>query len=297
MQLDALAARCTFPAAGTSVRCGVSGGPDSLALLVLACEAGCEVTAIHVDHGLRPESADEATLVQEVAASHGAAFQSVTVDVARGPNLEARARRARHDALGADALLGHTMDDQAETMLLALLRGAGVEGLAGMRPDRRPLLAIRRHETHALCAALGLSAVADPTNEDPGFRRNRIRHDVLPLLSEVAERDVVPVMARQATLLRQVAEHLAAEASSVDPTDARAAGEVPEAVLRVALRTWLRGTSAEAHPPDAAALDRVLRVVRGDQVGTELAGGTRVRRSGGRLRLEAGGERRSPAQS
>ena len=90
-----LLVRCTFPPSGTTLVCGVSGGPDSLALLVLATAAGCAVTAVHVDHGLRPGSAGEAEVVAAAAARFGAAFRAVRVDVADGPNLEARAREAR----------------------------------------------------------------------------------------------------------------------------------------------------------------------------------------------------------
>ncbi len=111
--------------------CGVSGGADSLALLVLAVAAGCAVTAVHVDHGLRPGSAAEAEVVAGAARRFGASFRSERVDLGDGPNLEARARRARREALGPGAATGHTMDDQAETVLANLLRGSGVHGLAG----------------------------------------------------------------------------------------------------------------------------------------------------------------------
>ena len=116
--------RCSFPVAGTAVTCGVSGGADSLSLLVLSVAAGCEVTAVHVDHGLRPDSANDALVVAEAARRFGAGFRSVRVEVGDGPNLEARARAARHEVLG-DALLGHTADDQAETVLWFLARGTG----------------------------------------------------------------------------------------------------------------------------------------------------------------------------
>ncbi|HEX5365549.1 MAG TPA: ATP-binding protein, partial [Acidimicrobiales bacterium] len=123
----------------------MSGGADSLALLVLAARAGCRVTAVHVDHGLRPGSAGEADVVRAVAADVGAGFRAERVEVAPGPDLEARARAARYAVLPPGALTGHTADDQAETVLLNLIRGAGLEGLAGMRADqRRPLLALRR---------------------------------------------------------------------------------------------------------------------------------------------------------
>ena len=218
--IDALLPRCRFPAAGTEVTCAVSGGADSLALLVLAVAAGTRVTAVHVDHGLRAGSDDEAHVVADAAERFGAAFRAVRVEVAPGPNLEARARAARYAALPADVLTGHTADDQAETVLLNLLRGAGLDGLAGMRSARRPLLGLRRSETRALCGDLGLRPVEDPSNESPAFRRNRVRHELLPLLDAIAERDVVPVLARQAEVLRDEADLVDALAADLDPTDA-----------------------------------------------------------------------------
>jgi tRNA(Ile)-lysidine synthase len=276
--------RCPFPPPGTALTCGVSGGPDSLALLVLATEAGCRVTAVHVDHGLRPGSAAEADVVAQAASRFGAAFQSVRVELADGPNLEARARAARQRALGADAATGHTADDQAETVLANLLRGAGVHGLSGMRAGaRHPLLGLRRSETVALCVHRGLEPVVDPSNQDPRFLRNRIRHELLPLCSALAGRDLVPVLARQAELLAGDADLLDALSELVDPTDGRAVAEAPESVARRAVRSWLRGDAE--HPPSLAAVERVLSVARGEARATELPGGQRVSRSGGRLSL------------
>jgi hypoxanthine phosphoribosyltransferase len=274
----------------------VSGGPDSLALLVLACAAGCTVTAVHVDHGLRPGSAAEAEVVRGAAGRLGAAFRGVTVPVAPGPNLEARARAARYAALPAGVLTGHTADDQAETVLLNLLRGAGLDGLGGMAPGRRPLLRLRRAETHALCAALGLDPVRDPSNDDPAFRRNRVRHELLPLLAEVAARDVVPVLGRQADLLRDDAALLDELAAALDPADARALAAAPVALARRAVRAWLRTACGgpEQHPPDAAGVDRVLAVARGDAVACEVGGGWRVARTRNRLRVEPPTRNRAP---
>src|SRR5436190_9218432 len=200
--VERLLARCRFPPTGSPVVCAVSGGADSLALLVLACAAGCDVTAVHVDHGLRPGSADEADVVASAAAQFGARFEGRRVDVAPGPNIEARARAARRRVLPPDALTGHTADDQAETVLLNLVRGAGLSGLRGMPIEHRPLLAVRRTETHSLCADLGLAPVVDPMNDDPALRRNRVRHELLPLLDEIAARDVALVISRQSDLLR-----------------------------------------------------------------------------------------------
>jgi tRNA(Ile)-lysidine synthase len=263
----------------------VSGGADSLALLVLACRAGCTVTAVHVDHGLRPESAAEADLVAAAATRFGAAFRSERAWVGAGPNLEARARTARFAVLPPDVLTGHTADDQAETVLLNLLRGAGLDGLTGMGPGRHPIIGLRRAETRALCAELGLTPVQDPSNDDAAFRRNRVRHELLPLLDDVAQRDVAALLARQADLLREEAGLLDALADAIDPTDARALAAAPPPLARRAVRAWLR----EDHPPPAAAVERVLAVARGESTSTEVGGGRRVARTGQRLRLESQG--------
>ena len=282
--------RCSFPTAGTPVDCAVSGGPDSLALLVLAIEAGLEVTAWHVDHGLRPGSDAEGDRVAAVAASLGAAAVSVTAMVGDGPNLEARAREARLDALPDGVLTGHTADDQAETVLLNLLRGSGVHGSAGIGdPGRRPLLGLRRGETRAFCAARGIEPLDDPMNDDPRFVRNRIRNEVLPLLAEVSDRDPVPLLARHAKLAGEAVVLLDALIADINPTDARTLAGLSPELARLALRGWLTGLLG-GRPPDAAAVDRVLDVAGGLVRATEVAGGLRIERSRGRLRpLPEGG--------
>ena len=280
MSVDLLA-RCRFPAPGTPVTCAVSGGADSLALLVLAVAAGCVVTAVHVDHGARPAD-HEVAVVRAAAERVGAAFERRTVDVPAGPNQEERWRDARRAVLPPGALTGHTADDLAETVLLNLVRGAGLDGLAGIRHGpTKPILGLRRSETAALCAELGLTPVDDPTNADPAFRRNRVRHELLPLLDAIAERDVAAVIARQAAHLRDDADLLDALAADLDPTDARALAAAPPALARRAVRRWLTGE----HPPDAATVERVLAVARCEARACELPGGARIVRSGMRLRV------------
>jgi tRNA(Ile)-lysidine synthase len=296
-----LLARCTFPDPGTPVVCGVSGGADSLALLVLAVASGCVVTAVHVDHGLRPGSGAEAVVVAAAARRFGAMFRSEQVVVRDGPNLEARARDARRAVLGPDAATGHTADDQAETVLANLLRGAGVHGLAAMRAGpTHPILGLRRADAVDLCARLGLRPVSDPSNDEPRFVRNRIRHELLPLCSDIAGRDVVPVLARQARLLAGDAELLDALARMVDPHDAAAVAAAPDAVGRRTVREWITGQGS--HPPPLDAVERVLEVARKERRATELPGGRRVSRSRGRLSItpvgpwpdpEMGGTRRT----
>jgi len=290
MEAADLLARCAFPSPGATVDCAVSGGPDSLALLVLAVEAGLMVTAWHVDHGLRPGSDAEGERVAVVADSLGAAAVSVTAMVGDGPNLEARAREARLDALPDGVLTGHTADDQAETVLLNLLRGSGVHGSAGIGdPGRRPLLGLRRSETRALCVACGLEPLDDPMNDDPRFVRNRIRNEVLPLLAEVSDRDPVPLLARHAGLAGEAVVLLDALIADIDPTDARTLAVLSPELARLALRGWLTGLLG-GRPPDAAAIDRVFDVAVGLVRATEVTGGLRIERSRGRLRpLPEGG--------
>lgn len=282
-----LLARCTFPPPGSPVTCAVSGGADSLALLLLAVEAGCAVTAVHVDHGLRAGSAAEADLVADVARRVGAVFRGERIEVAPGANLEARARMARYAVLPDDVCTGHTADDQAETVLLNLLRGASLPGLAAMRRGpRRPILALRRHETRALCAARGLVPVSDPMNDDPAYLRVRVRSELLPFLGELACRDVVPILCRQAELAADAVSVFDELGASIDPCDAKAVAAAPPALARWVVRTWIQGATGAGHPLDAAALDRVLAVARGEARAAEVAGGWRVARTTGRLRLE-----------
>lgn len=277
-----LLANCTFPAPGTDVVCAVSGGADSMALMILAIEAGCRVTAVHVDHRLRACSHTEAEVVAAAAVRFGASFASKTIHVATGPNLEARAREARYAVLPDDVMTGHTADDQAETMLLNLMRGASSSGLAAMRPGlRRPILALRRSTTARLCAAFDVIVVDDPSNRDTAFLRNRVRHELLPAMNALAQRDLVPVLTRQAGLLRDDADLLDELAAAIDPTDAKQLAAAPLPLARRAVRRWL----ATDHPPDAATVDRVLRVADGSASGCDIGSGRRVERSRQRLRL------------
>lgn len=198
--------------------------------LVLACSGGADSTAMvglfhllagpdelrlaigHVDHRLRPESADEAAGVARLADRLGIPYYLRTLSLAPGPGLPARAREARRAALldiarEADAqaiALAHTATDQAETLLLHATRGCGLEGLAAIRPYEppllRPLLALRREDTRALCLRLGLEFVDDPTNDDARHPRIRVRAGVLPQLHALnpAVEDALVTLAAQA---------------------------------------------------------------------------------------------------
>ena len=205
---------------GETVVVACSGGPDSTALVDamarLAPPRGWRLHVVHVDHGLRPESAAEAAPVAALAARLGLGFETVRVEVAAGASLQDQARRARHRALAAAAdrldataiALGHTADDLAETVLMRLLTSATPWSLRAMaeREGRlaRPLLRLWREATLAYCAALGLEPVDDPSNRDPRFLRSRVRYDLLPTLEAVfpgARRRLVTLSGRQRQLL------------------------------------------------------------------------------------------------
>ena len=283
--------RCTFPEAGSTVDLAVSGGPDSCGLAILATAAGLDATLHHVDHRLRAGGPAEAALVASLAELLGAQFVAHTVAVGAGGNLEARARDARRAALPSGVLTGHTMDDQAETVLLNLLRGSGIDGLAGMSSTTKPMLGLRRAEVRVLVETRGVPVVSDPTNFDLALRRNLVRARVLPELSRVAGRDLVPVLARQASILRDDAAWLDAAAITAvpDPADVAALRDAPPALRRRRLRAFARDSASRgAHPPSSSEVDRIEAVVSGEAVATELAGGRRVARRGGRLRVEDG---------
>ena len=200
-----------------------------------------------------------------------------------GPNLEARARAARRAVLPPDSLTGHTLDDQAETILINLMRGAGLDGLGGIRAGAtKPILALRRGETRALCDFLNLAVVSDPSNTDSRFVRNRIRAEVMPLLDDIARRDAAPLLARTVDLLTDDAALLNELALAIDPTDARAVASADPRIARRAVRAWLAG---DDYPPDRATIDRVLDVARGVHRACEVGAGRRVERSGQRLRI------------
>jgi tRNA(Ile)-lysidine synthase len=209
-------------AGGETVLVGVSGGADSVALLrlllALAPAWRLALRVLHVDHGLRPESPADADFVRSLGRRLGVPVEVARVEVDPRGSREAAARAARHAALeaGAERLgaqriaLGHTADDQAETVIMRLLAGAGVRGLAGIPPVRgriiRPLLSVRRRDLEEELRQAGLAWVEDPSNRSLKFSRNRIRHEVLPWLAASYGAGVVDALERVATRARETVE-------------------------------------------------------------------------------------------
>jgi tRNA(Ile)-lysidine synthase len=233
----------------------LSGGPDSLALTAVAA-ADRPTTALIVDHGLQVDSRAVADVARDQALTLGCVdAQVLSVSVGRAGGPEAAARDARYAALqaardGAPVLLGHTLDDQAETVLLGLGRGSGARSIAGMRPYQppwcRPLLSVRRSVTRAACEELGLLPWHDPHNAESRFTRARLRSEVMPLLEDVLGGGVAEALARTAAALREDCDALDAVAG--DELAAAVGGggldtarlrELPEAVRRRVIRGWL----------------------------------------------------------
>lgn len=209
---------------GDRVTVALSGGADSLALAVclgfLGPKAGWDCSALVVDHGLQDDSALVAARAAAQARDLGLTADVIDVVVDAAGGLEAAARSARYNALleaasvqgVAAVLLGHTLDDQAETVLLGLGRGSGPRSIAGMPasvgPFRRPFLGLRRSETERICADAGLGFWSDPHNDDPRFRRSRLRHEVMPLLEDVLGGGVVEALGRTADQVREDVDFL-----------------------------------------------------------------------------------------
>jgi tRNA(Ile)-lysidine synthase len=300
-----------------------SGGTDSLALAAAtvhgARRLGVAVHGLVVDHQLQPGSAGVARTAAAALHRLGCAEVRVLPVTVDGPGgLEAAARRARYTALrdaappAALVLLGHTLDDQAETVLLGLGRGSGPRSMAGMReldpPWGRPLLGISRAVTAAACDALGLVPWVDPHNADPRFRRVRLRTEVLPLLENVLAGGVAQALARTAEQLRedldvldeQAAELLAAAlrrpeahpdkadlgaCSEVTDLDVTAIARAPGALRRRVLRRWLldAGVAGLTDAHLRAADDLIGRWA--GQGALRLPGAMELVRTQGRLRV------------
>lgn len=306
----------------------VSGGADSLALALALDELSrsgrlaLRITVAHLDHGLRAEAgASDALWVGDVTARLGFEFALGRASVGElaaesGDNLEQAARRARYEFLSATAmergarlvLAAHTMDDQAETVLLRLLRGSGAEGLSGIEAVRRldekhdvllarPLLGwARRAQTEEYCRERGMEARFDAMNMDERFARVRVRRTLLPLMQTFNGR-IVEGLARTAQLLREDASalELAAgellraasedETQSVSPLLVEVLRSAPPALRRRALRQWIgrgRGDLRRLEMAHLLAVEALLRGERGGRV-AELPGGSAVSRKLGRL--------------
>ncbi len=268
--------------------------------------------AVSVDHGLQDGSAERAAQVVALLGGWGLdPAEAVSVEVGAGGGPEAAARDARYAALDARAdkydaaavLLGHSRDDQAETVLLGLARGSGARSLAGMAPVagryRRPLLELERSRLAEACAAEGLVPWADPHNTDPAYARVRVRHEALPALERTLGPGVAAALARTAALLRADADALDALAAATDCTtpgkdalDCAKLAEQPQAIRTRILRSAAIAAGCPAGALSAGHVDSVDALVTAwhGQQGVDLPGRVHARRTCGILSFVAAPE-------
>lgn len=295
---------------------GISGGRDSVALLhALVARGYHRLVVCHLDHGLRAESADDARFVAELAA--GCCLDAVVerCDVRarakrRHESLEAAGRHARTEFFARVAnergvgavFLAHHADDQVETFLFNLCRGAGSAGMAAMRPITRfendaaalwivrPLLGVWREKIDAYVTHHGLAFCEDPSNADLGFTRNRLRHEAIPALSAALGRDVRRAIGRAAEILRDEDEFLSALPevhAAAGELSVRQLHELPVALQRRLIHGWLSASGVRAVGFEEVEAVRALLTQRCAKV--NLPGGRHARRRAGRLFIEAPG--------
>ena len=296
--------------AGDHVLVAVSGGADSVALLgaldTLRERWSLRLTVWHLDHGLRAlESARDREFVEQLAGQLGLAIIVERTRIVPGRNLEARARDVRYRRLEAAArgagcrriAVGHTQTDQAETLLLRLLRGAGTRGLGGMAPRRgaiiRPLLECSRDEVLQFLEAHGLGWVEDTSNRDERFTRNRVRHRLLPGLLGFAGPRLPELLARTATLLREDERFLQAvtrrrlgRAGGAPDLDLSLVRGLAPAIRTRALRRWIGAARGSLRGIGWAHIELLERHLESTESGSIALPGGVVRYEAGALRWE-----------
>ena len=285
---------------------GVSGGRDSVALLHLLATRGHRLIVCHLDHALRAESRAEALFVEEMAGRLGCEFVGRRENVAARAkrmkcSIETAAREARYAFLAKVArargvrrlFLAHHADDQVETFLFNLLRGSGAAGLGAMRASSlrgdleivRPLLGVWRAEIDAYVAEHGLEFCEDPSNADRRHTRNRVRHEIVPLLADAFGREVRGALLRSAEILREEDAFLAALPEMAMAGERElSVGELralPVAIQRRVLLVWLRERGVGE--VGFEEVERVRALLAGRVAKVNLPGGRHARRRAGRV--------------
>lgn len=279
----------------TPATIGLSGGPDSLAMVAAAAAERKDVRAVVVDHGLQPGSAEVAERAAAQAEHLGVRAEVVRVEVAPG-NVEASARKARYAALvdaatrhhTPDLWVAHTADDQAETLLLGALRGnpagmAPAESLDGARLVR-PFLSIRRADTVGACEELGLEPWLDPMNKDTAYRRVAIRTTLIPQLSELLGGDAVPALAATADRIAADRQLLESLTDLTPTTDCAELAADPAPVRRRRIAAWLLSNDVPVQGDQLNDIERLVIDWHGQ--GPISVDGAHVSRRGNHLEID-----------
>ena len=286
-------------APGTPLLVLLSGGRDSVCLLDLALRIGCETTALHIDHGLRPDSHEDAAFCADICSNLNVDLTVREIGEQPTGNVQAWARERRYSAAHALAepraaaiATGHTATDQVETVLYRLAASPGRRALLGIEPRAgalvRPLLEVTREETAAYCAERGLPYRDDPGNESDAYARNRVRAEVLPALRRLhpaADANVLRTLA----LLRDEAAVLDAAVDAVLTDEQAALAALPPALARLCLQRLADDACASAGPAAAVGARAAELLALGGGAGSaalDLGGGLRAVAEYGRLRFE-----------
>lgn len=269
-----------------------SGGADSIALAIILRAWDTEFALAYIDHGINPETSECEIIVKNLAQKFDVPFFTAHLDMGNAEdlaNVEASARSLRYMALetlrtthGYHLIAtAHHLDDIAETFLINLMRGAG-SGISSLSPERdnivRPLLDWRKAELEELVTSTGIEYFVDPMNSDPRFVRNRVRNEVIPLLNDVAQRDVTPLIARTAGHIQRDNAYLQKMSSQLWPVgepSTRTLMKLDPVERTHALRTWIQGS-----PPSNEELDRIMDVVEHRTKSTQISGHRTIWRTG-----------------
>lgn len=270
-----------------------SGGPDSIALAVLAKSFEIEFGLAYIDHGINIATSECEIIVKELAQICGVPFYTAHLNLGLNPkfesNIEATARSHRYEALEKIRIThkyeivatAHHLDDVAETYLINLIRGSG-SGISSLAKERnsivRPILHWRKRDLEKLNRKIGLNYFIDEMNSQTRFVRNRIRNEVIPLLNDISDRDISPLIERAARFARRDNEFLDALASSKWPGEhasTRVLSELDPVLQVHAIRAWING-----YPPSEEEMERILEVVKHDRTSTQISGNRTIWRSG-----------------
>jgi|GEM_PF-3143261 len=272
-----------------------SGGADSLALLTILHAIDVDFSVCYVEHGLNEETQQAVNYLAELCGALNIDFYEQSIhmsDAEKESNLEANARRLRYEALeevrikdNADVIAtAHHQDDLAETFLINLIRGSGSGGVSLAKERNniiRPVLGCRKSQLEALVEYCSLNPIIDPSNAELIFVRNRIRHEAIPLLDEISNRDVTELLVRASQIIKEDSDYIDTVAQICWPKEeasTKALRELDIVLQKHALRNWIQGM-----PPSSEEIERILKVVNHEIKATQISGNRTIRRSGGVL--------------
>ena len=267
INIDALAAKTAFP--DGELNLAVSGGADSAAMVALAAHMGRDAVIHHVNHGLRDNGDTEEQRVRSLGERFGYQVVIHHAIIEGDSNIEEKARNERRRLMPSNMMTGHTANDRAETFLHNLMRGAGSNGLAVM--VNKPLVGLTETEIDQICVYFNLDLNVDETNFTDTYTRNRTRHELIPLMSDIAGRDVIGPINRTSDILAEESAFLDQIASNIDVTDCKTARTQPDVLLRRATKTWLE-TNVSRTNISLKNVELVIEVIKGNTGGAQVCG-------------------------